>query len=614
MPSKPMRHLLTTLFFCTIALSLSSVQASNIRDKAITVFDSADFLLDNSLSPPANDRTWQQRTLLDHWNDETRYKKGRIGWYRLNLPDQLIDQKQDLSLYLFRYNMNAAVFFNGEEIGNGGSFVEPLSRNWNHPLLIRIPETGWKARDNVLHIRLHIYPYYGFLPPLILGRYQDFIDSYDQRVFWQSTISQHFFVVTIAISFFSFWFWLRRRHEKMYFYFSLSTFFWSIFSLNLFIRDIPVSAKQWWWLVHTSIDFWMVYLILFTHRLLLIRKPVVEKLSIAFASSASIIYALTSIDTFAKVTGTLHLITLSFAIYLIAISFLQWRVKKNIEAIMLGFGVLIIFFFTVYDTILNSNIFPQILYQGFFISHLATPVLFIIISWHLSGRFMQAFNDVKDLNSNLELRVDEGKFELEKNLKKQNESELEQIATHQYEQIYTELHEDISEKIATLLHNANTSSQRDAARAVLKDLQEARSGYATKNTTLDDLLADCHNEYLQRSENSNLNLNWEALNFSKEINLPAQYAYNLSRVFRETLSNIIKHANASIVTTYIHTENDLLKILVTDNGAGIIPDQPGRGMINMKSRIAKLNGILEWSNADPVGTQISITLPLPDAT
>ena len=63
------------------------------------------------------------------------------GWYRLELPASG-SKRERFSVYLARVNMNAAVYFNGDFVGDGGSFREPIARNWNRPLLFE-PRTSF---------------------------------------------------------------------------------------------------------------------------------------------------------------------------------------------------------------------------------------------------------------------------------------------------------------------------------------------------------------------------------------------------------------------------------------------------------------------------------------
>lgn len=84
---------------------------------------------------------------------------------------------------------------------------------------------------------------------------------------------------------------------------------------------------------------------------------------------------------------------------------------------------------------------------------------------------------------------------------------------------------------------------------------------------------------------------------------------NVFLTVKESLNNIIKHADASKINMEIQVINNTLKIEIKDNGNGIEKVNPeGNGLKNMKKRIAEINGELSFLNNN--GTQICIHVPL----
>ena len=65
------------------------------------------------------------------------------GWYRFALPAGVPSVPQ--AAYLWRFSMNGAVWFNGEELGRVGRFDEPVARHWNRPLLVELPRGLWRG-------------------------------------------------------------------------------------------------------------------------------------------------------------------------------------------------------------------------------------------------------------------------------------------------------------------------------------------------------------------------------------------------------------------------------------------------------------------------------------
>jgi ligand-binding sensor domain-containing protein len=99
------------------------------------------------------------------------------------------------------------------------------------------------------------------------------------------------------------------------------------------------------------------------------------------------------------------------------------------------------------------------------------------------------------------------------------------------------------------------------------------------------------------------------------IKLGREKQRDLIMVYKEILTNISKHAQATRVTISISLKQGLLMIDIEDNGAGFNP-QPqngfgGNGLTNMTKRMAKYGGSTTVKNrADAQGTVAQIRLPM----
>ncbi len=89
----------------------------------------------------------------------------------------------------------------------------------------------------------------------------------------------------------------------------------------------------------------------------------------------------------------------------------------------------------------------------------------------------------------------------------------------------------------------------------------------------------------------------------------------LYRIFSELITNITKHAKAKVIKVFIDKINDLLYLVVKDDGIGFNTDsnmtkKSSFGIFSIKERIDYLNGALTIESAYKQGTKIKITLPL----
>ena len=84
------------------------------------------------------------------------------------------------------------------------------------------------------------------------------------------------------------------------------------------------------------------------------------------------------------------------------------------------------------------------------------------------------------------------------------------------------------------------------------------------------------------------------------------FELQIYRIIQEFLSNVIKHAKASIMTIYIRGTKDSLALILSDNGIGFDIDelQKGMGLQNIDSRIKSINGSAKWKSEKSYGTRL----------
>ncbi len=108
-----------------------------------------------------------------------------------------------------------------------------------------------------------------------------------------------------------------------------------------------------------------------------------------------------------------------------------------------------------------------------------------------------------------------------------------------------------------------------------------------------------------------------------ELDLPVQVpAYPLSSdtrhhllmAVKETLNNAVKHASATTLRLRVRLENEILTIVIADDGRGFAPEtiaSSSNGLINSRQRLAAINGSYSIDSRPDVGTEVVLTLPLP---
>jgi len=97
------------------------------------------------------------------------------------------------------------------------------------------------------------------------------------------------------------------------------------------------------------------------------------------------------------------------------------------------------------------------------------------------------------------------------------------------------------------------------------------------------------------------------------LSLPMDFRRNLFMIYKEGISNIIKHSNATKVEINLFKEKNKLILSIKDNGKGFDINEisRGNGLKNIKERAITLDGSSHFSSAPDKGTFLKVELKLP---
>lgn len=97
--------------------------------------------------------------------------------------------------------------------------------------------------------------------------------------------------------------------------------------------------------------------------------------------------------------------------------------------------------------------------------------------------------------------------------------------------------------------------------------------------------------------------------------IPNNLEVNIYGIIKELIGNVLKHSKAQKLTVYLHRHDQLLNLIVEDNGIGFNPKKvdkkDGTGLKNIAFRAAELNGTCHFDPVDKKGTTVVIDIPIP---
>lgn len=193
--------------------------------------------------------------------------------------------------------------------------------------------------------------------------------------------------------------------------------------------------------------------------------------------------------------------------------------------------------------------------------------------------------------------------------------EQEKVVNEERHRIMRDLHDDVGAKLLALVHLSETRESADIARQTLKSLREVV--YAIRGTNgirLDEILAKWREELMQRVASAGIRGDWKQADIP-EIILSVRQSINLGSIFREAVTNALKHADTSLLEVGIVTDNNRLTVTISNNGVGQLTPQDwavGAGRANMMTRAKEIEADIEWRlNQDKLDTvDVVVAMPI----
>jgi signal transduction histidine kinase len=179
--------------------------------------------------------------------------------------------------------------------------------------------------------------------------------------------------------------------------------------------------------------------------------------------------------------------------------------------------------------------------------------------------------------------------------------------------IARDLHDDVGARLLTGLHEASPET-RPLLRAALADVRTIVGGLTGERRPLPRVLADLRYETKRRLEAAGVTLDWPIPedDDAGEILLDYEQYKNLASAFREVVSNLIRHADATRAQVTV-VQDGVLTLDIADDGVGLaqapVTGRTGHGLRNIAERLEGIGGAVDFPPCDK-GTRVRMTLPL----
>jgi PAS domain S-box-containing protein len=99
----------------------------------------------------------------------------------------------------------------------------------------------------------------------------------------------------------------------------------------------------------------------------------------------------------------------------------------------------------------------------------------------------------------------------------------------------------------------------------------------------------------------------------EDLQLPEELSTAFFRIFQESLTNVARHAEATVIRASFQKIKDKLVLTVADNGKGIdlnkMENKKTLGLLGMRERTEMINGEFEIESAPGKGTTVTVSIP-----
>jgi PAS domain S-box-containing protein len=171
------------------------------------------------------------------------------------------------------------------------------------------------------------------------------------------------------------------------------------------------------------------------------------------------------------------------------------------------------------------------------------------------------------------------------------------------EKKFTEEQESLKEK---------TSKSLDLINSAIKTVQKISS--QLRPGILDHLGLASAIEWEVKEFGNRTGVKWDLSIDIGERNLDRDMSTTIFRILQETLTNIVRHAEASLVSVSLNENGSCLMLQVKDNGKGIteeeLTDPRSYGLMGMRERVQSWDGSIMISGMENKGTTVTVSIPL----
>ncbi|MGB0722837.1 MAG: ATP-binding protein [Gammaproteobacteria bacterium] len=603
------------LCLALVAIAFLPYQAVPLPDHRYALSDGSR-LMSRALTPDiTSDGDWAPSTLPDDWARTAPEARQIWYWFAPTIPE---GTDGPWSVYIPFVSQNAAVYLNGDWMGQGGSMTDPVARNWNQPLMFSFDASRIRPGLNALLVQVRTAtPGSGYLGRIYFGPHEVLLPYFNRHFHMRVSVERWVTGALLLFGTFITALWFFRRQDTLYLWFGAAAFCWAAHEFNLFLVEVPFSDAVWEALVILTLGWAISFVIVFAHRFCGVRRPRLERAMLVYATLLALPLAWPDVNV-VRAYGYLVWLPVLFPLgaYTIGLLMREFANRREPAIAVLAAAGLTQFILAAHDLLLANFLWNR---EDAHLLQFGALFSIAIIAVLLIRRFVHALNTAEALTAELEDRVAARERELESNYQRLRQLEHEQVLSSERERIMRDIHDGVGGQMVAALavidRGGSLGAARDSIRDALGDLRLVIDSLDSDARDLNTVLGMLRMRLADRLRDADIEFQWQVTDLPELEGFGPRKALQVMRIVQEALTNALKHSGATTlsVSTRVarHDDRDGVCVCVQDNGRGMPMDKPpsGRGLLNQQRRAAAIGARLSIDDATP-GVRVVLWLPL----
>ena len=567
--------------------------------------------------------TAQAIQLPYHWD---RYNRGERGEAVFEIPFNLPEvPAEPWGLFFPRVGNAYEVRLNGALLQRQGDLRNFNGADYSQvPRFVAIPE-GLLRTANVFQVRIRAdVGRRGGLSQLVVGPQEDVYAAYLSSFHWRGTATMVVAAFSLLVGLLALALWATQlgidasgsaRRDPLYLYAALAEFAWA-FGVGYAVLEKPPLAWPWWGVLPVvGVTLWTCFMALFCLEVAQWgRHPGARwfRRWLVILMAGSLV-----LPVWALAWGQPLALTLLYAAMagtnLVFVAMFMWQAGHRAPGaqrlVALAFlinvaaGVRDLYVYRVNPT------YGEITWIRF------TSVLFgLTLAWIVVQRFRAATAQVRKFSVTLAERVAQKERELDSSYQRLELLARDQERTSERSRILRDMHDGVGSHISSAIRQLQSgkASQVELMQTLRDSLDHLKLTVDSMHLPQGDitaLLANMRYRLEPRFAASDIELQWDVDLLRPVARLDGRGMQHVQFMVFEALSNVLQHAQASVLRIEAVMTPQGVQLRIIDNGRGFDVNAPARkGLNSMRERAAAVGATLNLYSA-PGRTSVEILIP-----